>query len=158
MTNNYFRLRGNLTKDVKVIEEANRKYIILSMAVDNEKGKTSFLDVFCFDKFAVAQMQNIKKGHPVEAEGRIIRHKNENGLWQITLAATFVKPYLWTPKDISENHFEQETEIDTEELPIKRMDDIGLEVDQEEYSQTETVHRPLMIDEDGNVVRFTDDN
>lgn len=159
MTNNYFRLRGNLTKDVAVIENEDRKYVAFTIAVDRNNGKTNFLDVLCFRKDCIAWMENVKKGHFVEAEGEITRYVDKDGEYQTKLVALFAKPYEWsrTNKD-SEEVQELSTKEEVQDLPIKRMEDIGLELDMEEYTQEKSVHRGLMIDEDGDVVRFTDDN
>lgn len=88
---NNFTIIGRTTKDLEMKIKNNMQMCRLDIAVQQEKNKAYFFNVFVFDKIAVNCKNYLKKGDLVGISGYLKQIKDKNNYNQIILIGNSVK-------------------------------------------------------------------
>jgi single-strand DNA-binding protein len=103
--NNQIILLGRLTKNLKIKEKNDKKYVDITLSIPrsfkNSDGiyETDFISCTAFDKVAEATAENCQKGDLIAIKGRL---ENTNGNMRIVVEKlTFLKSYR--PKESESN-------------------------------------------------------
>ena len=69
---NSVTLSGNLTTDPRLVDVEGRAICEMRLAVDNGRGRTTYIDVRAFDEQAYACAEHLHKGSKIGVQGRLI--------------------------------------------------------------------------------------
>ncbi len=69
---NSVTLSGNLTQDPKLVDVEGRAICEMRLAVDNGRGRTTYIDVRAFDEQAYVCAEYLHKGSKVGVQGRLV--------------------------------------------------------------------------------------